>query len=222
MFKYKPVPHLRRTLWGVTRDHAARVWSEQEQELSARHEQVRAALAVQQQENARLTHEIGHLQKRLEMLRQVTDNLTHQVACSREKAGEAAKMLEAQIDRLEREHTATIGNLKFETVRMSAELQLERQSAREFLLELYKVLASRHLVSRGQEVLLPGAPPAEAPDPGESVWPPVMTGRIVRRTVQVPGGEVIARAGDRVSPATVEAAQRRNLLPDLVLAVWAP
>lgn len=236
MPKYKQAPRLRRTLdpaptslqgikrsiVGLTERYAADLLAQQSRELGARHSLAGQSLRHQVQENVRLEGEINQLRQRLTDLRSVTDSLTQRLSRMRETTEAATGDLQSKLNQLQWDHAAAIGDLKFETVRAGAELQLERQSFRDFLADLYQTLTSRDLLPARDEILLPHPPEAPKAGPMAFGWQPLLSGKVAARTVEAPGGEVIVRAGDRISADSIATAERKGLLPDLFLAVRHP
>ncbi len=204
---------LKRSLWGLTERHAAELLSQQEQALQGAQGDAEAAhLALEQ--------EIDRLRKRVDLLRQSTDILTQRLVKNRAAAGAATRMVEHQMAKLERENAAAASDLKFETVRASAELQLERQAFRDFLGDLYRVLEGRGALPPELEPKVPTPPEGQLPDRPD--WRPLLIGKIVGRTVKTAGGVLLAQAGEVVSADTVAAAEENGLLPDLFLAIRIP
>lgn len=216
------VRRLRRSLWGIPESEAVRLLTEQEERFIAQVSELTRQIEAERREQNRLRAEIERNRRRVHGLKEALASLSKRWVEEREKRALASRLMEEEMHRMEADHAAQIHDLKFEEVRISAELHRHQEGLRALVTSLTQAIDGIRLspeqIGLPEERRAPADPDPEW-EPAAAKWQGFLTGKISGRTLAGPDGEVIVREGDQISPSVVNAAAEAGRLTDLLLAV---
>lgn len=214
-----------RSLLGMDPGAAALLLAAQERAFSEQLAEVQRQTDREQAEQGALEQEAERLRQRIRTLQGLLAELSGRQLRERERLLLAGRVVEEEIARFEADHNARLQDLRFEEVRVTGELRRLEEEFRALVAQLFHAVDPAPLDPH--RVLLQPLPTATEPSPppappARSEWQHFLTNRPAAQTLTDSSGEVIIKAGERVSPATIALAEARGVLTELLLVVQIP
>jgi len=207
-------PTLSRALWGVAASEVRGALDQQDQLHAGETAALDQEIAAERSRIAQLSLEVARQKRRLQALRNVVEVLRGKLAHERAaRAVLATRLLDRQAD-----EQKAAGNLRLESVRLSADIRQEHEALRQLVASLYRSVAGRHGVPAGLDVLaeIPSAAARHGAKPAAQ-WHRFLLGKKAGRLLQAADGRVILQEGETIGPDELEAAELEGLLFELIL-----
>lgn len=225
---------LRRTLWGVAPEAAREALSTQAMAHAARSAEAQRRVQEEAAEQERLRLEVAAARRRADALKGAVALLRQGLERELARSPLHQRALEQELACKQAEHGAKLQDLRFEEVRISAEISRQQEALRALAESLHRALQQNvtACAAPGQPVLMKAEPPPvvlesnHAPSPAlprdwaDRAW--AVEGRHAAQTLSAPDGRTIVRRGEPITAAVLADAERAGLLVDLLLSIEIP